>query len=213
MKILIFTSIILVFFVSFSSTALAVPTSVYWFDIGNQDPLWLPDMVHELGTGGLFPDQEKISSYFSATDYVPCSENQDNPAMPNWSVGIINLTSISWTDVWYVSDPEVTLANDDGWINGRLAFKIDSVGVNTPLIYESIAYNDVFEPGETWHFVIQDYGHQSGLPPQLFASIGVPSAGDTYSTGSIIAIPAPGAILLGSIGAGLVGWMRRHRAI
>jgi hypothetical protein len=39
--------------VSLSSTALAIPTQVTWLDVGNQDPLWLPDIVHELGVNPL----------------------------------------------------------------------------------------------------------------------------------------------------------------
>jgi hypothetical protein len=128
-------------------------------------------------------------------------------------VGITNLTGKVWTDLWYVSDPETTLTNDDGWINGQLAFKIDAVGVNTPLVWESVASDGIFTPGETWEFVIQNYANVFGLAPSLLGTIGVPSVGDLVSTGSIIAIPAPGAILLGSLGVGLVGWLRRRRTL
>ena len=72
-----------------------------------------------------------------------------------------------------------------------------------------------FQPGETWEFVIQDYANTRGLAPHVFSSPGISgeSHNDNLSSGSIIAIPAPGAILLGSLGVGLVGWMRRRRAI
>ncbi len=204
----------MVLILTISNTSEAIPTTVDYFD-GPQDPLYVPRNVHELGNRPLFPDEELILSNFEEyTDHIPCPE-LDDPQMPNAVVSITNLTSESWAEVWYVADPETYLTNHDGWINGELAFKIDNVGLNTPLLFESMNSNLIFEPGETWTFAIQDYLNMFRLSPALFGSTGVgfPSAGDQLSTGSIIAIPvpAPGAILLVGIGTGIVGWLRKNR--
>jgi len=226
MKKLIITSIFLMLLMSLGNTALAVPTLSQWIDVGNQDPLWTPLWVHELGVNPAgaapFPPNELIASYDYNTEiqYVPCAQNPDNPLILNPVVGIINLTNIAWTSVWYVADLTTSIGNDDGWINGGLAFEIDAVGLNKPLIWESLIPDGIFQPNEIWEFVIQDYVDNSGnnLAPSAFGSVGVPSflptgGQDMLSSGSIIAIPAPGAILLGSIGVGCVSWMRRRRTL
>ena len=190
-----------------SGTTQAIPTEV-WYEDGPQDPLVIPEYgLHELGnqlgTPTPFPNNEWIMSGWEPTELTSCFQegNEDLP-IPNALVTIQNMTGAPWLELWYVADAwdagrvETTLTNHDGWVNGGLAFKIDNIGLNRPLVFESMNPDLVFEPGETWVFIIQDYQNVFGLPASAFGSIGVGnlSIGDQISSGSIIAIPAPGAI-------------------
>jgi hypothetical protein len=193
-----------------ATPALGVAMMVDSLDDPNQDVLrngLIP--VHELGNKPPFPDGEWITSSDEPNTYRPCLQNPDDPGISNPLVTITNQTGIDWYWLYYVADPETTLTNMDGTVNGCLAFQIDKVGKNTPLVYESIAQDQVFEPGETWKFVIQDYSNTTPLPASAFGSIGVGngSGKDTVSSGSIIPEPATALLLVG----GALALIRRRR--
>ncbi len=191
------------------STAAAVPTDVYYID-GPQDPLYVPQEVHELGEGPLiWPSDERIVSAWTFTDQTACFDGSDIPHIPNILVTMTNLTTITWDEVWYVADPETTITNFDGWIgnaglgDAEEAFLIDWLGINMPLIAESLVVDNKFQAGETWEFIIQDYSNVLGGPPTPFDSMGIASlsVGWPPSTSSIIAVPEPATVLLLGLGA------------
>lgn len=190
----------------FAAPGFAVVMTVDHENLLSQDFLYVPDVVDELGWNPPFPQDETITSGDIEVTFTPCLENEDNPGIPNILVNITNLTGRAWRDVWYVADPETTLQNYDGLVNGELAFKIDDVGANIPLVSESMNPDKIFEIGETWEFVIQDYVNINQLPASLFGTIGVggQSGGDRDSSGSIIVIPEPMTLALLALGGCLI---------
>ena len=186
-------------------------------DTPNCDVLDIPNLVHELGNPPMFPIVEAIETTFILTALPACPE-MDDPDIPNVLVVMTNLSQFWWYDLHYVGDagssgPETFISNDDGLISGGLAFQIDTVGVNRPLVYQSGTSDFFFEPGETWHFIIQDYASLFVLPPSLMGTIGVGfgSSGDLMSSGSVIALPfpEPGPVALFMV-SGLALCLRRR---
>ena len=208
MKRLILSSLCVLFLVV--SNARALPVLVYSVN-GPQDPLYLNGDVHEFGDN--FPADELIESYYQTTTLTACTEYPyDDTQVANILVTITNLTNRT-VPLWYVADNDVTsISNYDGYIgNASLndawyAFRIDHDGVNQPLIFESKGWNNLFEPGETWEFIIQDF--ISTGPPTPFGSYGIASSSpvSTLSTGSLVT-PEPATIAL----LGLGGLLLRRR--
>ena len=212
--------------------ALAVPTHVLHENLQHCDPLFVPQFVHELGIAPAFtPFPDELIDAVSTFTQDPACPPADDPLIANRLVVMTNLTGIAWRDVWYVADPPnaaggagTTITNYDGLVDAfpgsatpGQAFQIDTLGINKPLVFESIAANGIFEVGEVWHFIIQDYVNTAApaLLPELFNSVGVASAsaGGPPSSGSIIAvaIPEPNAVAAIGLVTATLGIRRRRR--
>ncbi len=202
---------------SMTASALAVPTFVQSQDTPHCDVLMPLTLVDELGRPNVFPFGERIDSIFGQTTLSACPSH-DNPNIPNVSVAITNLNPFTFFDLHYVADPAnaaglpgTSIGNEDGLVNAGQAFRIDNVGINKPLLSESINPNLLFEPGEVWRFIIDDYVNTAGLGADAFFSIGVGAASPGGpSSGSIIAlIPEPASLGLAALA--LPALLRRRR--
>jgi len=189
-----------------------------------QDDWSISGWVEELSTNPWeSPNQLISSAEVTWEGHIPCpGEYESGGAV---QVRIQNLTGRYFKKLYYVGDVnsdgtlQTTFTNWDEMVADLstgpacyygLAFKIDKVGENTPLVYESKTQDQIFEPNEIWEFVIQDYANTQCLGPALLGSVGVnplgaiaaASAGNLASSGSILPEPATlGLLALGGLGA------------
>lgn len=198
------------------------PVSGVYLDTSDCDTNGNRQAREELGTF-IFPPDEFIDSMSMQTTLTACPN--DDPSMSNFLITITNLTGRDWSDLFYVADVGTTISNHDGVAASAAApgvferaFRIDATGINRPLVFESMIGNGIFEAGETWQFILQDYTNAAGGPPEDFSSLdfagastGFPGLGD--STGSIVQflVPAPGSMAL--LGMGGVMALRRRRCV
>jgi hypothetical protein len=214
-----------------SFQARAIPTVVAHGDTAHCDPLVVPVLVDELGTGGLFPAGEQLVAtlpQFAPPPTAPgiigatgpagfnCNTGTiDSPFAANIGLAITNINAVDFVEVWYVANtPNGTnISNPDGMVNGYQAFRIDKVGVNKPLISESLFNDGIFNAGETWVFLLQDYSNNQIVGPSanLLGAPGVAGLLGDGSTGSIIAIVAPEPGTAGLLILGLLGMARFAR--
>jgi hypothetical protein len=200
--------------------ALANPVQGTYSDVASCDNHGLWNAKEEIGTGPLFPTPCLMTAIETFTQQSACFAT-DDPNRINSLVVATNLSGRFWHDLFYVADLETTFSNVDGVADSAatpgaigLAVKIDAVGSNRPLVFESMTADGIFEPGETWHFILQDFSNAYGLGADLMGSLDFAgsSFGDSHSTGSLVSfnpVPAPGAVAL--LGLGGLAAARRRR--
>jgi len=190
--ILVLASMLVIGSFGITQQAFAFPVSVTSSDDPNCDPLSaVPPDVDELGKLVFAPDELITVFDLGPAIFHAC------PAGVGLSILMEITNTVSppraFTDVWYVANAGTTIANFDGFVDGGSgplpAFRIDSTGINLSLISESATFDGIFEPGETWNFVIDDYA--AALSPSSIGSLGVPDS-DAVASASIIAIADEG---------------------
>jgi len=214
-------------------TAWAVPINGMFVDApGVCDDPGNQHLSHELGDLTVFPIDEAIDVTVTLTPQLVCVP--DDGIANDWNVRITNQSNITYENLFFVADAFIPVGNADGRAvdlslaspPGADAFRIDGTvtvtGMNDNLLSETGTLNERFEPGETWEFLVSNFGASD---PPAFASVGEfagSSIGDLVSNASILATPvSPGgagvipepstAVFVLAAGLALIPRYRRNR--
>ncbi len=197
--------------------AMAVPTIVV--DLGTPGGEAVPGVTL---TGWGQPEPVPAShggygGFGSGLDYhvAPTTPTVDHLCRMVWGntePGGTNRILGDWAEITYsVPVESVTIRNLDGSANDSFKVEVDGVLWGTYVApaagktYNEQWFDSVFTgtPGSTLRITVTagEWPYRTG-----WGQLGIDRVTATP-------IPAPGAILLGSVGAGLVGWLRRRRSL
>ena len=178
------------------SNGYANPISADFINDSRCDFISNQPLSHQLGLAPAFPIDERVSLLSITPNASPICVSLDPNLSDNFEVTIKNDSPTAWKDLFLVAANGITFGNADGTVREPLdigpfrdAFRIDALGLNANLISESLTANGIFEPNESWTFVVNDYSAGT-ITPQLFSTLGLNDGSPAYLLANPVPIPA-----------------------